>query len=89
MRPVRIAARAAVRIRSRLGGIALQPAEDVVVVTLLAPQKSGECLPLDQLCVFAQVRADPLRVEFVRFFLPAREYSLEFRAKILDRKSVV
>ncbi len=47
MRPFAVAAVLAFGGRRRLGGIAVEPFADVVVVKLLAPDHAGECLALD------------------------------------------
>ena len=61
MRPFMVAAIRARGIGLRLRRIALEPAADVVVITLLAPQQAGKCLPLHAARIFTLLGSNPLR----------------------------
>ncbi len=67
--------------RRRLGRIAVQPAGDVVVVELLAPQHPGERLPHHHRLVGRRPRRGQLGVELVRLGPPLRHYPVELTAQ--------
>ncbi len=52
MRPVGVAALETLAGRLRHTGIALEPAIDLVVIELFAPEQPGEGLPLYLACIF-------------------------------------
>ena len=75
--PPGVPARQALRRGHRLGRIPVQPAGDVVVEQLLAPQQPGERLAHHQRLVGARAGRGELGVELVRLGLPLRHYLAE------------
>src|SRR5579864_3021220 len=65
MSPAAVPAVPALRRGFRPGRIAAQPAPDLVVVELLAPEHAGESLPLDSTRVLSEVTLCDGVVEFV------------------------
>src|SRR5712692_3711611 len=65
MSPAAVPAAPALSRRFRPGRVAPQPAPDVVVVELLAPEHAGESLPLDSTRVLSEVVLCDGVVEFV------------------------
>ena len=80
-RPVAVAAVLPLRRRRRLGRIAVQPARDVVVVELLAPEQAGERLALTR-CASSETSVGMhRRVERVRLARGARRGPRRSRAR--------
>ena len=73
MAPFRVAAGLALVRRRRLGGIALQPLLDDVIIELLRPEHPGERLPLDGTMFVAQATGSERAVKLVRFRPALRE----------------
>ena len=67
--------------RARLGRVAVEPALDVVVVELLAPQHPGERLPHHVRLVVRARRRRQLGVELVRLAAPLRGHVGEVRPR--------
>jgi hypothetical protein len=57
--------------------IAIQPLSNVIVVELLAPQKTGKGLPLHAPCIFRHPFGAKCLIEVICLFTPMRE---EFRS---------
>src|ERR1700722_9300676 len=81
MPPIVIAAELPRGIGRRLGGIAVQPSLDVIVIALLAPKQSRESLSLDETPVHTQLWAGELGVKFIRLFPSGIENAVECRAE--------
>ena len=81
MRPVGVASEAPLRRRGRPGRIALEPAQDVVVVELLRPQHPCERLPQHARLVGRRARRGQLREELVRLALALRHHRVEVGAQ--------
>ena len=77
VRPLVVAALESLGRRRRLGGIALEPAPDVVVVELLAPEQARERLAHDAPAVVVEGVGDDRGVERVRLAHAAREQGVE------------
>src|SRR6185437_6017344 len=86
MRPVLVAPLQPFFRRWRACRIAVEPMSHVVVVELLAPKHSRECLAHDHLAVFRHLRRSSRRIEIVRFFYPRGENRLESRSEIAERR---
>ncbi len=84
--PLVVAALTAARIRRGLRGIAAQPAADVVVITLLAPEQSGESLALHAARVLAQSLSDLLRARTRPLLQALIESQLERRRRNISSR---
>jgi hypothetical protein len=79
--PLAVASGPAADRRRRPGGIAVEPAANVVVEELLAPQQPREGLPHDSPRVVGQMGGDDGGVELVGLALAAREHPVELAAQ--------
>ena len=80
--PVRVAPAEPRRGRRRLRRVAVEPARDVVVVELLAPQHPGEGLAQHERLVVRRLRRRQLGVELVRLAEPRRRDRVEVGPRI-------
>ena len=64
--------------RRRAGRIAAQPCPHVVMIELLAPQKTREGLPLNIATVLREAMRRPGGIEFVSFLFSRRNNPVEF-----------
>src|ERR1700744_3435794 len=86
VRPFVISSELPAGIGCRLGRIALEPAVDVIVITLFAPYQAGQRLALHQPRVVADSFRRPLVVEFIGFLSALVKPRFKSRSEIIFRR---